>query len=63
MSIEDKNKLNEKGFKTFDDSLMKVINSKGLVIKPIEKLRNELYEIVNKKTLDFIYQNKNLLLY
>lgn len=58
-----KDKLNDKGFKSFDDSLMKIINSKGLVIKPIEKIRNELYKFVNKKTLDFILQNKNLLLY
>jgi len=37
--------------------------TKNSIIKGIEKIRDILFEYVNNKSLDFIYKNKNLLLY
>ena len=38
-------------------------STKPALMNGIEKVRNQLYHIINKKTLDYISKNKNLLIY
>ena len=58
-----KNKLNDANISLFDNELNKIINNESNMKNNIEKLRDIIFKFVNKKTLDFILQNKNLLLY
>lgn len=58
-----KNSLIENGINDFNDDFNNVLTNDLIVKNNIESLRNTIYNFVNKKTLDFILQNKNLLLY
>jgi hypothetical protein len=58
-----KKKLMDNGINIFNDNFNNVLNNDLEFKKNIEELRNTIYNFVNKKTLDFILQNKNLLLY
>ena len=59
------NNIQPLNLKMLNNALIKTckIQQKTALIKSIENIRNKIYNIVNKKTLDYIIKNKNLLLY
>jgi hypothetical protein len=56
-------KLNNENINFLNEEFEKIIKKEKIGKTEIEDLRNQIYNFVNKKTLDFILKNKNLLLY
>jgi hypothetical protein len=58
-----RDKLKNENINFLNEEFERIIKKGKIGKKDIEDLRNQIYNFVNKKTLDFILKNKNLLLY